>query len=150
MSAQNVNVVVITGNLTKDPEANRYGDTYVCQLRVAVNSRRKQDEEWVDKANYFDVTVFGGQAENCHEHLKKGRPVAIEGRLDFQEWDAKDGSGKRYRVQIIANTVQFLGSKDGASPSGSGNAAQAATDEVKPEHEFAGVGAGGTKEGIPF
>ena len=153
MSAQNVNVVVITGNLTRDPELRHTGGgTAVCDLRVAVNGRRKdQSGEWVDKANYFDVTVWGGQGENCANYLAKGRPVAIEGRLDFQEWDAKDGSGKRYRVQIVANTVQFLGSKDGASSNGNGNGAAATTDEPLPEADFAGVGAGGgSEDDIPF
>ena len=116
MAASNVNVVVITGNLTRDPELRSTpGGTSVCELRVAVNSRRKdgQTGEWVDKPNYFDVTVWGAQGENCANYLSKGRPVAIEGRLDWREWEAKDG-GKRQAVQIIANSVQFLGSRDGA------------------------------------
>ena len=118
MAASNVNVVVITGNLTKDPEL-RYtgGGTAVCELRVAVNSRRKdgQSGQWVDKPNYFDVTVWGAQGENCANYLVKGRPVAVEGRLDWREWEAKDGSGKRQAVQIVANTVQFLGPKPEAA-----------------------------------
>ena len=117
MAASNVNVVVITGNLTRDPELRHTGGgTAVCDLRVAVNSRRKdQSGNWVDKANYFDVTVWGAQGENCANYLNKGRPVAVEGRLDWSEWEAKDGSGKRQAVRIVANTVQFLGSRDGAA-----------------------------------
>ena len=102
MAASNVNVVVITGNLTRDPELRSTGGgTSVCELRVAVNSRRKdgQTGEWVDKPNYFDVTVFGAQGENCANYLAKGRPVAVEGRLDWREWEAKDGSGKRQKVE---------------------------------------------------
>ena len=72
-------------------------------MRVAVNSRRKDASgNWVDKPNYFDVTVFGAQGENCSTYLSKGRPVAVEGRLDWREWEAKDGSGKRQAVSIIA------------------------------------------------
>ena len=84
---------------------------------MAVNSRRKdgQSGEWVDKPNYFDVTVWGAQGENCANYLSKGRPVAVEGRLDWREWEAKDGSGKRQAVQIVANSVQFLGSRDGSA-----------------------------------
>jgi single-strand DNA-binding protein len=117
-----VNVVVVTGNLTRDPELRHTGGgTAVCDLRVAVNSRRKdQSGNWVDKPNYFDVTVWGAQGENCANYLSKGRPVAIEGRLDWREWEAKDG-GKRQAVQIVANTVQFLGSRDGGSGGGNGN-----------------------------
>jgi single-strand DNA-binding protein len=117
-------VVVITGNLTRDPELRSTGGgTSVCEMRVAVNSRRKngQTGQWEDKANYFDVVVFGAQADNCATYLQRGRPVAVEGRLDWREWEAKDGSGKRQAVQIIANTVQFLGSRDGGGvPNGNG------------------------------
>ena len=115
---------MITGNLTKDPELRSTpGGTSVCKLRVAVNSRRKdgQSGEWVDKPNYFDVTVWGAQGENCANYLSKGRPVAVEGRLDWREWDAQDGS-KRQAVEIIANSVQFLGSRsDNPSSGGGGN-----------------------------
>ena len=116
MAASNVNVVVITGNLTRDPELRHTGGgTAVCELRVAVNSRRKdgQTGEWVDKPNYFDVVVWGAQGENCANYLSKGRPVAVEGRLDWREWEAKEGGGKRQAVSIVANTVQFLGSREG-------------------------------------
>ena len=114
-----MNVVVITGNLTRDPELRSLpSGTSVCKLRVAVNSRRKdQSGEWVDKPNYFDVTVWGAQGENCATYLSKGRPVAVEGRLDWREWEAQDGT-KRQSVEIIANSVQFLGSRDGAGGGG--------------------------------
>jgi single-strand DNA-binding protein len=122
LAASNVNVVVITGNLTKDPELRSTGGgTSVCEMRVAVNSRRKdQSGQWVDKPNFFDVVVFGAQAENCANYLSRGRPVAVEGRLDWREWEAKEGGGKRQAVQIIANSVQFLGSRDGGAPNGGG------------------------------
>ncbi len=105
--------MVITGNLTRDPELRSTpSGTSVCKLRVAVNSRRKDGAsgEWVDKPNYFDVTVWGAQGENCANYLSKGRPVAVEGRLDWREWEAQDGT-KRQAVEIIANSVQFLGSR---------------------------------------
>ena len=123
MAASNVNVVVITGNLTKDPELrSTTGGMSVCEMRVAVNSRRKdQSGQWVDKPNYFDVVVFGAQGENCANYLSRGRPVAVEGRLDWREWEAKEGGGKRQAVQIIANSVQFLGSRDGGGGSPGGN-----------------------------
>jgi single-strand DNA-binding protein len=144
---QNINVSVITGNLTRDPELRHTGGgTAVTELRVAVNGRRKngQTGEWEDKANYLDVTVFGARAEAIAKHLSKGSPVAVEGRLDWQEWEAKDGSGKRQAVKIIANHVQFLGNKpkDTDSPS--------ATDSPDEDRQLAGVGAGSGEDDIPF
>ena len=157
MAASNVNVVVITGNLTRDPELRHTGGgTAVCDLRVAVNSRRKdQSGNWVDKPNYFDVTVWGAQGENCANYLAKGRPVAIEGRLDWREWEAKDG-GKRQAVQIVANTVQFLGSRDGAgggNGNGGGGGFTPRSDVPADNSDFepAPTGGGGASEDdIPF
>ena len=109
----NINRVVLVGNLTKDPELRHtQGGTSVCKLRLAVNTRRKDETgQWTDKPNYFDVTVWGNQAESCSQYLSKGRPVAIDGRLEWREWDATDGSGKRQAVEVIAESVQFLGSR---------------------------------------
>jgi single-strand DNA-binding protein len=118
--AQNQNVVALTANLTRDPELKQAGDTSVCSLRVACNARAKVNGEWGEKPNYFDVTLFGAQAENAAKYLAKGRPVAITGRLDWREWEAADGS-KRQAVQIIASDVQFLGSKDDAPSAASGS-----------------------------
>jgi len=119
----NINRVVLVGNLTKDPELRHTpGGTPVCALRIAVNSRKRDESgNWVDKPNYFDVSVFGNQAESAAQYLAKGRPVGVDGRLDWREWDATDGSGKRQAVQIIADTVQFLGSRDGGEGGGGGN-----------------------------
>src|SRR6266540_7197911 len=111
----NINRVVLVGNLTRDPELRHTpSGTSVCKLRIAVNTRQKnaQTGEWGEKPNYFDVTVWGNQGESCSRFLSKGRPVAIDGRLDWREWDAQDGS-KRQAVEIIADNVQFLGSREG-------------------------------------
>jgi single-strand DNA-binding protein len=155
VAASNINVVVITGNLTKDPELRHTGGgTAVCELRVAVNSRRKngQTGEWEDKPNYFDVVVWGAQGENCANYLAKGRPVAVEGRLDWSEWEAKDGSGKRQKVQIVANSVQFLGSRDGAGGGGNGNGGFSPSSDVPADaSDFAGATSGGSSDDdIPF
>jgi single-strand DNA-binding protein len=163
LAASNVNVVVITGNLTRDPELRHTGGgTAVCELRVAVNSRRKDGAsgEWVDKPNYFDVTVWGAQGENCSTYLAKGRPVAVEGRLDWREWEAKDGSGKRQSVSIVANTVQFLGSRDGGgqgAPNGNGGGFTPTprSDVPVDDSDFSGAatgggGGGGSEDDIPF
>jgi single-strand DNA-binding protein len=111
MTTTNINRVVLTGNLTQDPQlrSTPHG-TAVCSLRIASNAPRKHATtgEWTDKPNYFDVTVFGAQGENAARYLAEGRGVAIDGRLDWHEWHSQDGS-KRQAIQIIADTVQFLG-----------------------------------------
>src|SRR6476659_149713 len=107
----NINRVVLVGNLTKDPELRPTSGSSLCKLRVAVNSRRKDETgQWVDKPNYFSVYVFGNQAESCAQFLAKGRPFGIDGRLDWREWQAQDVS-KREAVEVVAESVQFLGSR---------------------------------------
>jgi single-strand DNA-binding protein len=118
----NINRVVLVGNLTRDPELRHTpGGTAVCSLRIAVNTRRKDAStgEWTDKPNYFDVSVFGNQAESAAQYLAKGRPIAVDGRLEWREWEAQDGT-KRQAVEVVADSVQFLGGRDagGGDPGG--------------------------------
>jgi single-strand DNA-binding protein len=153
VAATNINRVIVTGNLTRDPELRSTpGGTAVCKLRIAVNSSRKNSSgEWEDKPNYFDVTVWGAQGENCATYLSKGRPVAIDGRLDWREWEAQDGS-KRQAVEIIANSVQFLGSRDG-SGGGNGNANTTQSDIPADTSDFSSsepAGVGAADDDIPF
>src|ERR1700676_2233866 len=112
--AANINRVVLVGNLTRDPELRHTpGGTPATSLRIAVNSRRRDESgNWTDKPNYFSVSVFGNQAESCAQYLSMRRPVADHGRLDWREWEAKDGRGKREFVEIVADSVQFLGGRD--------------------------------------
>ena len=158
MAASNINVVVVTGNLTRDPELRQLqSGTSVCKMRIAVNTRRKgQDGNWEDKPNYFDVTVWGAQGENCASYLSKGRPVAINGRLEWREWEGQDGN-KRQSVEIIADTVQFLGSRDSAGGNGNGNGGgfTGGSDLPADTSDFdsaspAGVGSSSADDDIPF
>src|SRR5580765_3865392 len=123
----NINRVVLVGNLTRDPELRTTpSGTSVCKLRIAVNERAKDPAtgQWGDRANYFDVTVWGAQGESCAQYLAKGRPLAVDGRLQWREWDAQDGT-KRQAVEIVADSVQFLGSRQdgelGGGAPGAGN-----------------------------
>ncbi len=153
----NINRVVLTGNLTRDPEhRSTPGGLAICKLGIACNTRRKnQAGEWEEKPNYFRVTVFGKQAENCVQYLKKGRPVAIDGRLEWSTWE-NDGQ-KRESVDIIADTVQFLsGGRDDAAGGGNGSGfssnVQAAGSDIPidtGDFEPAPVSAGGDED-IPF
>ena len=136
---QNINSVVLVGNLTKDPELRHTpSGTAVTTLRVAVNDRVKKGEEWTDAAYYFDVTVWGRTAENCAQYLAKGRPVAIDGRLEWREWEAQDGA-KRQAVEVVAESVQFLGGRQesegayvpaGAAASGDDFPSSPADDDI--------------------
>lgn len=107
--AQQVNQVVIGGNLVRDPELRHTrGGSAVCSLRLANNRRAKVGDEWQDRAGYFDVSVWGAQGENCAEYLAKGRGVLVVGELRWREWEDRDGN-KRQAVEINAREVQFLG-----------------------------------------
>lgn len=123
--AANLNRVVITGNLTRDPESRTLpSGTSVCELRVACNGRRRTaDGQWEDDPNYFNVSVWGPQGENCQRYLSKGRGVAIDGRLRWREWET-DGQ-KRQAVDIVAETVQFLGGGNGGEGGGSSSRSSA-------------------------
>ena len=109
----NINRVVLVGNLTKDPELRHTpGGTPVCSLRVAVNSRRRDESgAWVDKPNYFDVSVFGNQAESCTQYLSKGRPIGDRRPARLARVGGDRRLGQAAGRQIIAESVQFLGSR---------------------------------------
>jgi single-strand DNA-binding protein len=162
VAATNINRVIITGNLTSDPELRSTGSGLaVCSLRVACNGRRKDNQsgQWVEKPNFFNVTVFGAQGENCARFLSKGRPVAVDGRLDWREYT--DGQGNnRQAVEIIAESVQFLGGRDEGQ--GGGGASQGFTPRTDvpvntsdfstpaPAPVAAGNGAPVVDDDIPF
>ena len=150
--ARNINRVIVVGNLTRDPELRHTpSGTAVCSLRIAVNSSRKDETgQWVDKPNYFDVTVWGAQGENFAQYLSKGRPVAVDGRLEWREWEDQQGN-KRQAVDIIADSVQFLGSPAGE---GNGNGGRFTPQSDVPadtaDFKTAPVGAGQSDDDIPF
>jgi single-strand DNA-binding protein len=150
VAATNINRVVMTGNLTRDPELRSTpSGTSVCSLRLACNTRRKgASGEWEDKPNYFDVTVWGQQGENCARFLSKGRPIALDGRLEWREWETKEGQ-KRQTVDIIADSVQFLGGRDDA---GGGNGFASREDVPIDSRDFqtAPAGGGASEDDIPF
>jgi single-strand DNA-binding protein len=129
MASSNINRVVLTGNLTHDPDLrSTSGGTAVCNLRIASTARRKDASsgEWVDKPNYFDVVVWGAQGQNVARYLTTGHGVAIDGRLDWREYEA-EGGAKRQAVQIVADSVQFLSGHDRTTSDGVGSLAPTAT-----------------------
>jgi single-strand DNA-binding protein len=153
MAASNINRVIITGNLTRDPELRSTSSGLsVCKLGVAVNTRRKDSSgNWGEKPNYFNVTVFGAQGENCATYLSKGRPVAIDGRLEWSEWQDKEGN-KRNSVDIIADSVQFLGGREDGGGNGNGSSFSAKSDVPADTADFeaAPAGTSAASDDIPF
>ena len=158
----NINRVILTGNLTRDPElkATNSGMS-ICALRIATNTRKKNNQtgEWEEKPNYVSVTIFGRQGENAAQYLSKGRPVAIDGRLEWREWQSQSGE-KREALEVIADNVQFLGGRD--ENGGGGGAAggftprsdvPADTQDFAPQPAGVGAGNGSTPvsdDDIPF
>ena len=115
-----LNRVTLVGRLTRDPELRHtQGGDPVCSIRLAVSSRaRDESGAWGDRSNYFDITVFGRQAETASTYLAKGRRIGVDGRLSWREWQAQDGS-KRQNVEVIANDVFFLDSRGEGGEGGS-------------------------------
>ena len=150
----NINRVVLVGNLTRDPELRSTpSGMSVCSLRIATNTRRKNQStgDWEDKPNFFDVTVWGAQGENCARFLSKGRPVAIDGRLEWREWQDQQGNN-RQSVEIIADAVQFLGGRDDAGGGGGGFTPRSDVPVDDRDFQPAGAPSGGSApdDDIPF
>jgi single-strand DNA-binding protein len=103
------NHVVLIGRLTRDPELRSIpSGTAVCDLRLATNSRHKEpDGEWGERANFFDVSVFGARGETVATYMRRGSRVCVAGRLHWREWETSEEQ-KRQSVSIVADDVQFL------------------------------------------
>lgn len=148
-----LNRVTLVGRLTRDPELRHSGGgDAICSIRLAVSSRaRDETGNWGDRSNYFDVTVFGRQAETASTYLAKGRRIGVDGRLSWREWQAQDGT-KRQSVEVIANDIFFLDSRGEGGEGGFGQRRQAPVDELAPVGAAAGgAEAGGQEESdIPF
>jgi single-strand DNA-binding protein len=132
MPTVNINHVVLTGRLTSDPDLHTLpSGNSVCRMRVAVNARRRDAAgEWAEKPNFFDVVVYGTPGENVARHMRTGRAVAVDGRLDWREWETKDGR-RAQAVRIVARTVQFLDSP----PAGDSDGAAAGVHSIVGEDE---------------
>lgn len=116
------NRVVLVGNLTRDVELRHTpNNTAVTDIAIAVNERIKRNEQWVDEAHFFDITLWGRLAEIAAEYLSKGSSVLVEGRLKLDRWE-QDGQ-KRSKIKIVGEKMQMLGggSRGGGSESSSNN-----------------------------
>lgn len=115
--ARDVNEVIVIGRLVRDVEFKVIASgTPVAKFSIANNQAFKQNDEWKEYVNYFDVTVWGKQAESCSKYLTKGKQVAVSGSLRQERWQDKTSGQNRSKVEITANQVQFLG--DASKPTG--------------------------------
>ena len=150
-----LNRVTVVGRLTRDPEV-RYtsGGMPIVNIGLASNYRQKDGAsgQWVEKPNFFDVVGFGDRFEKLAAHLEKGRRIGIDGSLRWSSWET-DGQ-KRSKVEIIADTIQFLDSSGDGSHSGGGSrqAFQGQGGDVAPDtSDFVPVGAAtADDDDIPF
>jgi len=142
MSFFTINRVVLVGRLTRDPELRSLpSGTSVSSLRVACNGSRKDaDGSYSERPNYFDVSVFGASAESVERYTRKGSRIAIDGRLEWREWETAE-QVRRQAVSIVAETVQFLDSPAASSP-GEGSEGDGDGEAELEDGELVGVGAG--------
>ncbi len=143
MSSFTINRVVLVGRLTKDTELRSLPSGLgVCNLRVACNSARRDAEgEYHEKPNYFDVSVYGAGAENVSRYTHKGSRIAIDGRLEWREWETSEQQ-KRQTVSVVADTVMFLDSPGERSESGQMRDGESGGVGGETDAELVGVGAG--------
>jgi single-strand DNA-binding protein len=139
MSYSNINRVVLVGRLTRDPETRATpSGRSVCSLRVACNGVRRDGEgAYSQRPNFFDVSVFGPPAENVQRYTSKGSRVAIDGRLEWREWET-DEQQRRQAVSIVADSVEFLDSAGGEQEDWTSRD----DEQAMGEGDLLGVGAG--------
>jgi single-strand DNA-binding protein len=115
MSSFSINRVVLIGRLARDPDLRSLpSGTSLCELRVVCSSARKDagSGEYLERPNFFDVNAYAGAAESAGRYLRKGNRVAIDGRLQWREWETADGQ-RRQTVRIVADTMLFLDGSGG-------------------------------------
>lgn len=140
MSIFTINRVVLVGRLTRDAETRSLpsGST-VCSLRIACNGGRRSDAgDFVEKPNYFDVSIYGASGDTVARYTQKGSRVGIDGRLEWREWEGENQE-RRQAVSIVADRVQFLDpAGDGSTPAGAGGSG--GDGEGSGERELVGAG----------
>ena len=162
MASSDLNNVVIIGRLTRDAELSYLqSGSAVANISIAVNRSVKQGEQWTSEANFFDVSLFGKQAETLKQYLLKGKQIAVQGALKQDRWE-KDGQ-KFSKVRIVANNIELLGGRSDGNGTGYSSAPnggyqqntytprpQAQSFDISPDASGFGGDAGDFPEDIPF
>jgi len=126
-----INQVVLVGRLVRDAELKYTGNgTAVSKFSLAINRRIKKGDEWTDEVSYFDITLWGKQAESLSKYLVKGKQIGINGELRQSRWE-QDGQ-KRSKVEVNAQNIQLLGGGNDTDSRGS----QSSTNSGKSFEEY--------------
>lgn len=145
-----INSVTIVGRLTRDAELKYTNSgSAVTNMGLAVNRSKKEGDQWVEEANFFDVSLWGRRGESLNQYLQKGTRIAVTGELRQERWE-QDGQ-KRSRVVINATNIQLLGSPQGSQPSGNNSVSQSqnVNNNYKPNNDVKD-GSGNFEDDIPF
>ena len=148
-----INRVVISGNLTRDPELRETaGGMAILAFGVAVNDRRRnpQTGDWEDYANYIDCVMFGNRANSLANILTKGMKVAIEGKLRWSQWE-RDGQ-KRSKIEVIVDSIDFMSSRNASPRNDGGSYAPARTSSQNSGYSAPAIDTSSSvyDEDIPF
>lgn len=150
----NFNKVLLLGNLTRDPQLSYLPSNMpVCEFGLAINRKWKsQSGEMKEEVCFVDLTAFGRQAETLNQYMSKGKPLLVDGRLKYHQWEGKDGQ-KKSRLTVVVENFQFIGAPSGARPQGGERGpAPTRTDAAPMEEEMPPVeeAAAPTGNDVPF
>lgn len=124
-----VNVIAITGNLTRDGELKMtQGGNTILTFTVAVNNRRKQGNEWVDDPAFVPCVMFGQRAQSVSQHMRKGLKVGVNGRISESRWQDSQTGQRRSRLEVIVSDLDFMAQR-GAGQGGSQTSSQPAPSQ---------------------
>jgi single-strand DNA-binding protein len=146
-----VNKVILVGNLGKDPEFKYTpGGQPVATFSLATSERfTDKNGQRQDRTEWHNIVMWGKQAELANQYLKKGRTVYIEGKITTRSWDDKDGN-KKYKTEIVANTMQFIGGSGGGAPSSGGSSNSDPGIPEMPSYDMGPSGQDPMADDLPF
>ena len=150
------NKVVLMGNLTRDPELRQtQNGGFITKAGIAVNESIPDGQGgYRDEAHFFDITFFGKQAESFAKWFKKGRPVLIEGRLNYGSWEDKETGQKRSKVDVVSQRWHFVGGREDQGGASGGDSSYQKAGGPAPafpgKEEFKSGGGGGFPDDVPF
>lgn len=153
----NFNKVYLIGNLTRDPELRvTPKGTAICQFGLAVNRQYKDDSGAVhDETTFVDIEAWGRQGETISKYCTKGRPLFVEGRLKFDQWEDKTSGQKRSKLKVVLEGFQFLGGRGDGDSEGGGSSSSPSPERNAPparggSHPAAPSNNDGVDEDVPF